>query len=160
MAEIWRVGADRNLRVVYTDSWDGDAARDEIFAWAGWPDHPDPAKARRAFLVYDEANAKEKGAYKLPFARPVDGVLFADSSGVRAAAQRLPQADLPMRVKARARRVIELYLARIEAGRVGKSVETPEDLAAVVRKELVEALDELFYRLDRIEDRMRVNGKK
>ncbi|MBC8446076.1 MAG: hypothetical protein H8D74_02630, partial [Chloroflexi bacterium] len=42
----WKVGADRDLPIVERDSWDGDAVKARIFAWAGFDgDDPQPGKA-------------------------------------------------------------------------------------------------------------------
>lgn len=109
----WRVGADRDLPIRERDSWDGDAVRERIFSWAGWPDSPDPDRAKRAFLVYNDEEPELKGSYKLPFADVVDGELYAITAGIRAAASRLPQTDIPEDVKERARSVLDSYLERM-----------------------------------------------
>jgi len=110
----WRVGAARDLPILQSErGWDGARAKKEIFAWAGWPDNPNPAKARKCFLVYDAENDENKGAYKLPFCYIVDGQPKAVPSGLRAAASRLPQADLPQDVKDRARAVLDAYFRRL-----------------------------------------------
>ncbi|RMD64633.1 hypothetical protein D6833_04175 [Candidatus Parcubacteria bacterium] len=111
----WKVGAKRDLPIASTErAWDGSAARGRIFAWAGWDDNPQPSKARRAFLAYDAEEPELKGSYKLPFADVVDGVLKAIPSGLRAAASRLPQTDIPSDVKERARSVLDGYFKRME----------------------------------------------
>ena len=110
----WTVGADRNLPISDSErAWDGAEAKARVFAWAGWPDSPNPAKARRAFLVYDAENAENKSAYKLPFADIGNGRLEAIPAALRAAASRLPQADLPQDVKDRARGVLDGYFERM-----------------------------------------------
>lgn len=114
-APMWRVGASRQLPVVADTSWDGAAAKDRIFTTAGiGTDDSDTTFARRAFLVYDANNPGLKGSYKLPFADVVNGRLHASPAGLRAAASRLPQTDIPDTVKARARDVIDSYLERFE----------------------------------------------
>ena len=132
---MWRVGADKRLRVVERDEWDGDAARARIFAWAGWDDEPDAAKARRAFLVYDDERPDEKAAYKLPFADVVDDELVAVSAGLRAAASRLPQTDIPEDVRARARAVLDTYFERLRerAKALRVKVHVPAGAHEVVR---------------------------
>lgn len=110
-AADWKVGAARDLPITEDDSWDGQAAKDSVFAWAGWPDNPDPGKAKQAFLAFDASIDTEKGAYKLPFAR-YDGELKASSSGLAAAASRLPQTDLPQDVADAARAVLDAYQAK------------------------------------------------
>src|SRR5262245_49167350 len=88
----WTVGADRDLAIDAGTTWDGQAARDSIFAWAGFEgDNPDPARARRGFLLYDADAAELRGSYSLPFAHVVDGEVKASPPGLRAAASRLPQ---------------------------------------------------------------------
>jgi hypothetical protein len=114
----WRCAAARDLPLNTERSWDGDAARERIFRWAGWPDNPDARRARRAFLVYDDEAPELKGSYKLPFADVIDGRLTAILAGCRAAASRLPQTDgLSDEVRARARAVLDAYFARAEEGR-------------------------------------------
>lgn len=110
----WKVGADRDLPIVERDSWDGDAVKGRIFAWAGFDgDEPDGAKARRCFLVYDADEPTLRGSYKLPFADIIEGAPKAVDAGLQAAASRLPGTDIPEDVKSRARAVLDAYFARI-----------------------------------------------
>jgi len=109
----WKVGADRDLPIVERDSWDGDAVKGRIFAWAGWDDDPQPSKARRCFLAYDADQGENRGVYKLPFADIVDGEPKAITAGLRAAASRLPGTDIPDDVKERARAVLDGYFERM-----------------------------------------------
>lgn len=111
--EDWRCGADRDLPLDESAAWDGEGAAERIFEAAGFNgDSPDPDKAKRGFLVYDVANAKEKGGYKLPFADIVDGEMRAIRGGLDAAAQRLDATDIPDDEKARAHEVIDHYEAK------------------------------------------------
>lgn len=111
----WRVGAARNLPIGADSTWNASAARSRIFAAAGFDDgDPDPQMARRAFLVYDDENPTLKGGYKLPFADIVGGRLRAMPAGLRAAASRLPQTDIPEGVMARARSVLDDYFDKME----------------------------------------------
>jgi len=120
-AAVWKVGASRNLPLGGDDAWDGPAAAASIFERAGFDDDdPDLGFARKGFLAYDSANPKLKGSYKLPFAKVIDGRLTAMPSGVRAAASRLPQTDIPEDVRDEARAVIDSYEAKMngKSGRV------------------------------------------
>lgn len=108
----WKVGAARDLPIDDSDSWDGAAAKASIFAHAGGDDF-DPAIARKGFLAYDAAKPKEKGSYKLPFAHVVDGELKAVAGGIRAAADRLPNTDIPEATRTAARAVIDHYEERM-----------------------------------------------
>ena len=130
MAE-WRVGAARNLPINDKSSWDASAARQRIFA------RPQ-SQWKRAFLVYDAEIADQHGAYKLPFADIIDGKLTAVAGGLRAAAGRLPQTDVPTEVKNRARAVLDGYFERMnksdkvtlrykDAGTVRVKAEAGED---------------------------------
>ena len=110
----WRSSAARDLPISDATSWDGAAAKDAVFSWAGWPDDPNPSRARRAFLAYDAASDEQKGAYKLPFATVADGKLVAMPAGLRNAASRLPQTDIPSDVKDRARATLDAYFARMK----------------------------------------------
>jgi len=111
----WVVGASRSLPLARRDGWDGAAARESIFKWAGWPDNPKPAQAKKGFLIYDSSADDLKGSYKLPFAMVIDGTLTAVDKGVTAASQRLSSTDAPESVLSRAQGVIEHYQKRFEA---------------------------------------------
>jgi hypothetical protein len=111
----WTNSADRNLPIGTQASWDGDAAKDRIFEWAGFnTDNPDPDKAKRAFLAHDSDKPSLKGSYKLPFADIINGRLMASTAGLRAAASRLPSTDIPDTVKRSARAVIDSYVKRMQ----------------------------------------------
>jgi hypothetical protein len=110
----WAVGADTGLPIDAKDAWDGPAAGERVLDDAGFNGNsPDPAKAKRAFLVWDHHNPNLKGSYKLPFADLIDGHLKAVKVGIDAAASRLPQTDIPTDVKARVRDVLDAYEKRI-----------------------------------------------
>lgn len=118
----YRVGAARDLPIDENRAWDGGAARQRIWSWAGWDGNTAPSasggKTRQAFLVYDADAADTKGAYHLPFADVVDGRLTALASGLRASASRLPQMNgLPQAVADRARSVLDGYFAKINESR-------------------------------------------
>lgn len=124
-AAEWTVGADEGLPIDMREGWDGPAAKGRMLDAAGFSgSDPDPAKARRGFLVYDHHNASLKGSYEFPFADIMDGSLKATSGGLRAAAARLPDSDLPAEVKTRARAVIDGYEKRIRDAK--SQVEHPE----------------------------------
>lgn len=111
--ERWRVGADRGLPIV-EGRWDGAAAKRRVFQWAGFgTDRPNVARAARAFLAYDADKARTRGAYVLPFADVRAGRLVAITGGLNAAAQRLPQTDIPDATKRRAQTVLDSYRARM-----------------------------------------------
>ncbi len=111
----WKCGAARDLPIEDDDSWDGPAAEKAIFEACGFDgDSPDTTKARKAFLAYDSSDPSKKGSYKLPFAKMVDGKLKASKAGIRAAASRLPQADIPQSVKDSARKVLDSYEERMK----------------------------------------------
>ncbi|HVB67967.1 MAG TPA: HK97 family phage prohead protease [Acetobacteraceae bacterium] len=114
-AEDWRCGAARDLPADDKSTWDGPAAAERMLAAAGFNgDDPNPDKAKRGFLVYDAANAKEKGGYKLPFADRIGGELTAIAEGVRAAASRLPQTDIPGAERTIAEAVVKHYEDRLD----------------------------------------------
>ena len=138
-ATAWTVGAARDLEIVEADTWDGDGAAARVFAWAGFDgDNPDPARARRAFLVYDDEAPELRGSYKLGFADVIDGELYAVDAGLRAAASRLPQTDASAEALNRARQVLDAYFARMnETANASKARDIPptitsEDLLRVL----------------------------
>lgn len=115
---VWKVGASRNLPIGGDDAWDGPAAEASIFDKADFDgDNPDLGLVRKGFLAYDSANPKLKGSYKLPFAKVVDGRLTAMPSGIKAAASRLPQTDIPEDVQTKARAVLDDYEAKMKEGK-------------------------------------------
>ncbi|MES5483586.1 HK97 family phage prohead protease [Bradyrhizobium sp. INPA03-11B] len=111
----WKVGASRNLPIGEGDDWDGAAAEASIFDKAGFDgDDADTTFARKGFLAYDSGNPDLKGSYKLPFAKVIDGRLTAMPGGIRAAASRLPDTDIPDDVKEKARAVLDHYEAEMK----------------------------------------------
>ncbi len=110
----WKATGKTDLPLAGDDrDWDGDAAEDAIFEWAGWPDSEDPDKARQGFFAYKDDEATEKKSYKLPFATVVDGELKAVPSGIHAVAVVLEGGrggvDLPDDVIAEVRKKVEAY---------------------------------------------------
>lgn len=114
-SQDWKCGAARDLPVEADGEWDGAAAEASIFEHAGGDDF-DPAVARKGFLAYDASAPKLRGSYKLPFAQLVEGELKAMASGVRAAASRLPDTDVPDTVRQAARGVLDHYEAAMTDG--------------------------------------------
>jgi HK97 family phage prohead protease len=154
----WKVGASRGLPIggdgsSTSSEWDGPAAEASIFEHAGFDgDKPDSTFARKGFLAYDAAKPGEKGSYKLPFAKVVDGRLTAMPSGIRAAASRLPQAYIPDDVAEKARAVIDHYEGKMDKDDADKQARPRR--AKAVRKGLwdVACLAELLQRLGYMHD--------
>jgi hypothetical protein len=135
----WKCGASRNLPLDEDSSWDGAASQKAVFEACGFDgDKPDLAKARKAFLAYDASEPKKKGSYKLPFATIKDGRMTAVAAGIRAAASRLSQADIPDDVQESARAVIDEY-----EGKMSKK----DDKRAVVTKRGLYVVSTLAYLL-------------
>jgi len=130
----WKVGASRDLAIDDSDAWDGPAAAKSIFEHAGG-DEFDPAKARQGFLVYNAAEPKLRGSYKLPIAHVVDGELKVPKGAIRAAASRLPQADIPDDVKKRAQSVLDHYKEKAGIGE-----EDEKDSERALKAKLTRAL--------------------
>jgi hypothetical protein len=97
--------------------WDEASARDRIFRWAGWEDHPQPEKAQKAFFACDDDKPTNLTAYKLPFADVVGGELQAMPRGLFAVAQLLQGArdgiDLPEDVLRDIRRRVTTYYRKM-----------------------------------------------
>lgn len=112
----WTCGADRDLPIDNSQTWDGDAAKAGIFSWAENADGEIQAsKAKRAFLAYDASESTLRGSYKLPFAHLVSGSLKASPAGLRAAASRLPQTDgLSDATRDKARAVLDHYFDKLD----------------------------------------------
>ncbi|SRR5581483_7204058 len=110
----WKVSGSTSLPLGNRRrEWDQDQARDRIFKWAGWEDHPSPAKAKKAFLAYDDDAPTNLTSYKLPFADVVGGELQAMPRGLFAVAQMLQGArdgiDVPEDVLRSVRRKVTTY---------------------------------------------------
>lgn len=115
----WTVGANTNLPFGPDRPWEGDAAARRVFEAAGFGgDEPDVALARQAFLTYDAERPELRGSYKLGFADIVDGELMAMPAGMRQAASRIPQTDVPMDVQERARQALDRLVARMQKSHV------------------------------------------
>ncbi len=111
----WTVGADTDLPIGPDQPWEGDAAARRVFDRAGFGgDNPDVAYTRRAFLVYDAERPELRGSYRLGFADVVDGELMAMPAGMRAAASRITQTDVPEAVQERARQALDRIVARMQ----------------------------------------------
>lgn len=104
----WKCGAARDLPLDQGEEWDGAAAEASIFAHAGG-DNFNPEVARKGFLAYDAAAPALRGSYKEPFAHVADGTLKAVKGGIKAAASRLPQAEIGDSARAEAQAVIDHY---------------------------------------------------
>lgn len=134
----WKMGASSTLPIADSArSWDGPAALRNMLD-AG------TATARRGTLAYDaDADPTTLIAYKLQFADLVDGKLQAIPSGLRAAASRLPQANIPQSVKDDARTVLDGYFAKLNAQKSAPlllDVRAGRVLSGVNEKKLREAL--------------------
>lgn len=116
----WRVATGRNFRVDTTGDWDGGAAQEQIFKWAGWPDKPNSSKARRCFLMYDANEPDLKGSYKYPICIIVDGQPVVSREGLGAAAGYLPQGKgFSDDVQKKARAVLDDYYKKADKEKEG-----------------------------------------
>lgn len=169
--EQWEVGAKRDLPVDAKASWDGPAAAERMLAAAGFNgDAPDPAKARRGFLVHDAAKPEEKGSYKLPFADLVDGELRAVKGGVDAAARRLQETDVPQDVRDRAQDIVDAYQKRFDEGGddEGKRLRAPQrratrkekPMSAAARREIAAVVEQTVNALQQRGVRRRGAGRR
>lgn len=113
----WVATGSTDFPVCDDKTWGGDKAREEIFKWAGWPDNPDPAKAKKCFFAVDADNAENKTAYKLPFCRVRDGKPCASRAGIIAVVRALAGArnpvDLPTGVIQSIRRKVATYYRKM-----------------------------------------------
>lgn len=133
----WVVKAARNLPIAMTNSWDGSAAAGRMLDGAGIGGaSPDYVEACRGFLVCDTANPNLRDGYKLPFADIVGDTLTADSSGINAAAQRLPQTNVPADVRTSAQNVIDFYKAKMPSKDGNNTIRRAYSIFTV--KELIE----------------------
>ncbi len=98
-------------------AWNAVAARRRMLAAAGGEDNTDWRKYRRGFFWYDEANAENLGAYKLPFADVIGGTLTAIPRAIFAVAAVLQGSrggvDIPEKDKERIRGKVSRYYARM-----------------------------------------------
>lgn len=128
--------------------WDQEAARDRIFRWAGWEDHPSTAKAKRAFFAYKDDAPTNLTSYKLPFADVVGGELKAMPRGLFAVAQMLRGArdgvDVPESVLRSVRRKVTTYYHKMGEDapweeQPGGTKQMPGRLTPAKRKKAVRA---------------------
>lgn len=139
--EEWKCGAARDLPVDEDGAWDGAAAEASIFEHAGGEDF-DHEIARKGFLAYDASAPKLRGSYKLPFAHVTGGEMKAMASGIRAAASRLPDTDVPDGVKESARSVLDHYETKMGAGeKTAPVTRAGRRISAANKARLQEALD-------------------
>ena len=113
----WKATGSTDLPLADQEDWDGDAAEDQIFEWAGWPDNENPDKAKKGFFAMKDDEGKEKQSYKLPFAIVTDGDLKAVPAGVEAVANVLEGGrggvDLPDDVISDVRTKVEGYYRKM-----------------------------------------------
>lgn len=101
-------------------SWDGAAAAERVFNWAGGPDpeNVDWSRYARAFLRKDDdADPETKGAYSFGIADVIDGTLTIVPAGVHAAA------------------------AAVQGARTGETPKDAEGMRSVLRS-IYERMDE------------------
>jgi len=115
----WKPSGATNVVLGDRDrEWDSDQARKHIFEWAGWEDHPNSDKAKKAFFAYDDETPTNLTAYKMPFADVIDGELKAMPRGLFAVAQLLQGSrdgvDLPESVLKSIRRKVTIYYRKID----------------------------------------------
>lgn len=94
--------------------WGADTAIERVRAWAGG-DEIDFEKYRRAFMWYDEENAENLTAYKLPFCDIINGELYAVPRAIFAIAggHGVNAADIPEDDKERIRAIVNSWYARM-----------------------------------------------
>jgi HK97 family phage prohead protease len=140
--EQWHCGAARDLPLdASSTNWDGAAAAAAIFEHAGGIDF-DPEIARKGFLAYNAVAPKLRGSYKLPIAHMHGDTLKADAAGIRAAASRLPDTDIPDDVKAAASAVIDHYEAQMTDNKtIAPTGKAGRRVSAATGAKLQEVLD-------------------
>ena len=138
--ERWVCDAAKDLPVDTDSDWSGDEATAAIFAHAGGDDF-DPTIARKGFLACDMSAPHLRGSYKLPFCHVHGGVLTASAAGIRAAASRLPQTDIPDGVKADARAVLDHYEGLMKAAPDDRVTRAGRRISAANKAMLMRALD-------------------
>lgn len=111
--------------------WDAAAAVERVRAWAGTdedePTAEDWTRYGTAFLVRrDDADPATYGAYALPFGDIEDDELKAMPAALRAAASRLPQADITSDEQNRARTILDGYFARMNDDETGAAMTDDE----------------------------------
>jgi hypothetical protein len=135
----WKVGGSSKLPIANDEQWDGPSAQNQIFSLAGFDtDNPKVEIARQGFLVYDASNPTLKGSYKLPFAIVRDGRLYASTAGLRAAAQRLPQTDIPTSVMESAQRILDMYKSKSDSAAKYANIDfsPPEGVTSAAKRGL------------------------
>lgn len=85
-ASEFKVGGDVSLPIAGRDDpWDGEAATNRVFEWAGGDDNLDPKKLRSAFFFIDTSkDLKTRQAYKLPYCDVAGDNLYIIPRGMSA----------------------------------------------------------------------------
>lgn len=114
----WKASGATDLPLADPDrDWDGEAATDSMFEWAGEGDAFEPHRVRLGHFAYNTDDAEIESGYKLPFAHVIDGELRAVPRGIYAVAGVLEGArggvDLPDDVKRDIRKKVETYYERM-----------------------------------------------
>lgn len=111
----WTVGVNEDLDFGPDRPWDGAGAARRVFELAGFgTESVSPEIARQAFLVYDAEAPELRGSYRLGIADVINGELYIMPAGMRAAASRLPQTDIPETVANLAREALDRIVARMQ----------------------------------------------
>lgn len=116
-------------------SWDADAARKRLVEWATDENgNLDAAKMRTVHFWYDGNNPDNVTAYKLPFCDVIDGKVMAVPRAIFTVAAVLQGArggvDIPEEDKAKVRRKVESYYARMRREFNDDSIRVPWEKAA------------------------------
>ena len=131
-------------------SWDKNKAIRQLRKWAGGNDKDeiDWDKYREGFVVYDEANYDNFGAYKLPHCYVIDGKLTVAWSGVRAAMAAVLGArggvDIPDDVRKRAYEHLRMHYEEFE--------KEPPEFRDYDENELVDMFPEVYPELIKIRE--------
>lgn len=154
----WTNSSDKTLPISVQAKWDGDAAKDRVFEWAGFNSgKPDPDKAKKAFLAYNRDKPNLKGSYKLPFADIINGKLRASTSGLRASSSRLQSTDIPEDIKRSARSTIDSYIKRMQKYLHSNNInlqsdntENPKNLKGGLKMNIKDTLEKLSNALKKV----------
>lgn len=116
----WRVGASLNLPLAPA------GAKGAALLETGI----DAKTAHKGFLAYD-SGAAGADAYRIPFARLVDGRMMVDRKSLAAARAELAGADFPADVMTKASAVLDHYQAKIDAARPARRIKGLYEVACL-----------------------------
>ena len=112
----WICGAANSLEVVSIENWDSAAARERVFAYAGWPLSPIPKIAAQAFIFHTEnsfcSGSNDTNSYRCLFTDIIDNRMVAIKSAIESVSDQISFMNIPSNIRIEGEEIISLYQSR------------------------------------------------